>query len=126
MTVVLDPDTGRVIWCGKGHGKEVLESFFDLLDEGQRASIEVVTADGARWIADVVADRCPNAERVMDPFHIVAWMTEVLDGIRKQAWRDARAAEAKAKKKRGEGAPRKATSPSRARRRRSREGGTPC
>lgn len=95
MTVVLDHDTGRVIWCGKGYGKAVLESFFHLLNEDQCASIKVVTADGARWIADVVAANCPNAERVMDPFHVVSWRTDVLDEIRKQAWREAEVIEAK-------------------------------
>lgn len=114
MTVVLDHDTGRVVWCGKGHGKAVLESFFDLLAEEQRASIRVVTADGARWIADVVGEKCPNAERVMDPFHVVGWMTDVLDEVRKQAWRDARAAEREAaatKPERGRGRPRKGDGP---------------
>lgn len=114
MTIVLDHDAGRVVWCGKGHGKSVLESFFDLLTEEQRAAITVVTADGARWIAEVVGEKCPNAERVMDPFHVVGWMTDVLDEVRKQAWRDARAAEreaAAAKPKRGRGRPRKGDGP---------------
>lgn len=98
MTVVVDHDTGRVVWCARGHGKAVLESFFDLLTDGQRASVEVVTADGARWIADVVAERCPNAERAMDPFHVVQWMTDVLDEVRKEAWREARKVEKAAEK----------------------------
>lgn len=93
MTVVLDHDTGRVVWCAKGHGKDVLRSFFSLLAPDQRASIEVVTADGARWIADVVAECCPDAEVALDPFHVVSWMTGVLDEVRKQAWRSAKAQE---------------------------------
>lgn len=110
MTVVLDHDSGRVVWCAKGHGKEVLEGFFSQLSGEQRASIRVVTADGARWIADVVAAWCPNAERVMDPFHVVQWMTEVLDGARKDAWRAARARE-KSAPKRGRGRPRRGEEP---------------
>lgn len=93
MTVVLDHDTGRVAWCGKGRGKAVLESFFDLLAEGQRASIGAVTADGARRIADVVGEKRPNAERAMGPFHVADRMTEALDEVRKQAWRRARESE---------------------------------
>ncbi|HBT94821.1 MAG TPA: hypothetical protein DEB24_01335 [Coriobacteriia bacterium] len=89
MTVVVDHDHNRVVRCGKGHGKEVLRSFFDLLSDTQRKSIRVITADGARWIASAVADRCPNAERVMDSFHVVSWMTDALDEIRRQSWRDA-------------------------------------
>lgn len=110
MTVVLDHDTSRVVWCARGHGKAVLESFFALLTEGQRASVEVVTADGAGWIADVAAASCPNAERVMDPFHVVAWMTEVLDEVRKESWREAKGREAGAPR-RGRGRPRKGEEP---------------
>lgn len=110
MTVVLDHDTGRVVWCSKGHGKDVLRAFFSLLAPDQLAAIEVVTADGARWIADVVAECCPNAEIALDPFHVVSWMTGVLDEVRKQAWRDARVQEKALKKaapKRGRGRPKK-------------------
>lgn len=110
MTVVLNHDTGRVVWCAKGHGKEVLETFFSQLSDEQRASIEAITADGARWIADVAAAWCPSAERVMDPFHVVQWMTDVLDEVRKEAWRAARAREAGAPK-RGRGRPRKGEEP---------------
>ncbi len=106
MTVVLDHDKGRVVWCGEKHGKAVLESFFDLLTPEQRSTIEVVTADGAKWIAEVVEDKCPNAERVMDPFHVVGWMTDVLDEVRRQAWRRARERE-KDEPKRPVGRPKK-------------------
>ena len=114
MTVVLDHDTGRVVWCGKEHGKKALRSFFDLLTEEQRASVEVVTADGAKWIAEMVEEACPNAERVMDPFHVVQWMTDLLDDLRKEAWREAAKVEREAKKgqpKRGRGRPGKGEEP---------------
>lgn len=51
-----------------------------------------VAADGARWIADVVAERMPAAELAIDPFHAVSWCTDALDDLRRQAWRDARGA----------------------------------
>lgn len=105
LTVVVDHERNRVVWACKGHGKAQLNAFFDLLTEGQRAAIEVVTADGATWIADVVEERCPNAERVMDPFHVVGWATGALDELRKQAWREANA-KAKAAPKRKGGRPR--------------------
>ena len=56
----------------------------------QRASIKVVTGDGARWIDSCVAEYCPNAERVLDGFHIVSWMTDTLDKVRKRLWNQAR------------------------------------
>ena len=56
----------------------------------QRASIRIVTGDGARWIDSSVAGYCPNAERVPDSFHIVSWMTDCLDRVRKRLRNQAR------------------------------------
>ena len=104
MTVVVDHDRGRVVWAAQGHGKRQLNDFLDLLTEGQRAGIEVVTADGAGWIAEVVAERLPGAELAVDPFHAVSWATEALDGLRREAWREARS---RPEEGRGPGRPRK-------------------
>jgi transposase len=106
MTVVVDHERGCVVWCGKGHGKEVLSAFFEKLDGWQRASIKTVTADGARWIADTIKKYCPNAERVMDPFHVVGWATDVLDELRKDLVRECRA-NMRNTTKRGPGRPKK-------------------
>lgn len=91
VTVVVDHDRNRVVWAAEGHGKAQLGAFFDLL--GERASpTGAVTADGARRIAEVVAERRPGAVLAMDPFHVTGWATDALDELRRQAWRDARAA----------------------------------
>ena len=92
MTVVVDHDSGCVVWCAKGHGRAQLEAFADELGDERAAAVEVVTADGARWIAGVVAERMPAAELAIDPFHAVSWCTDALDDLRRQAWRDARGA----------------------------------
>ena len=68
----------------------------------QRRAIEVVTADGARWIRQLVKRRCPKARWVMNPFHVVQWMNDALDDVRREEWNTARAA-AKAAKPRPKG-----------------------
>ena len=52
----------------------------------------MVIADGARWIRSLVRRRCPNARWVMDPFHVVAWMNDALDEVRRCEWRAAKGA----------------------------------
>lgn len=79
-------DAGRVVWCRDGCGRAVPSEFLDGLGEEGRAALEVVTADGARRMADVVAEGCPNAEGVMGPFHVVRWATDAPDRLRRQAW----------------------------------------
>jgi transposase len=90
MTVVVNHKTGALIWAAKGHGKEVLTTFFKELSEEQRAKIKLVSADGARWIADCVKEYCPKAKRCIDPFHVVAWANDALDEVRKSAVRTAK------------------------------------
>jgi transposase len=101
------PDTGTLLWAGKGHGKTVLDEFFRQLSEEQRCGIKHVSADGARWIAESVEEWCPNAERSIDPFHVVQWASETLDEVRRMVWREAREEAKGGKKKRRRGRPRK-------------------
>jgi len=90
LTVVVDHDTGRLVWAAPGRDKVTLAAFFDALGPERCAQITHVSADGADWISVVVADRCPNAVRCADPFHVVRWATDALDEVRRQAWNTAR------------------------------------
>lgn len=90
LMVVVDHDSRRLVWAAPGRDKATLNSFFDALGEQRCAQITHVTADMAEWIAQVIALRCPQAIRCADPFHVVAWATEALDEVRRQAWNRAR------------------------------------
>ena len=90
LTVVVDHERHRVIWAHDGVGGDVFDLFFKALTPEQRASIKVVAGDGARWIDSCVGRWRPNAERVLDGFHIVSWMTGALDKVRKRLWNQAR------------------------------------
>ena len=90
LTIVVDHDTGRLVWAAPGRDKATLSLFFDALGEERCAAITHVSADGADWIAAVVADRCVNAVRCADPFHVVKWATDALDEVRRAAWNEAR------------------------------------
>lgn len=69
----------------------MLNLLLDELTREQRRAIEVVTADGARWIRQLVKRRCSNARWVTDPFHVVQWMNDALDAVRCEEWNAARA-----------------------------------
>ena len=90
LTVVVDHETGVLLWAHPGHDTKTLEKFFDALGPARCAQITLVSADAAEWIAGVVADRCKNAELCLDPFHIVSWATKALDEVRRQVWNAAR------------------------------------
>jgi transposase len=90
LIVVVDHDTGRLVWAGPGRSEAALEVFFDELGEERAAAITHVSADMAEWIARVVARRAPNAIRCADPFHVVAWAIDALDVERRRAWNEAK------------------------------------
>lgn len=98
LTVVCDHVSGRVVWAARGRSKETVGLFFDAL--GERAEqLQFVTADGATWITDVVAERAPEAIVCLDTFHVVSWATGALDEVRREEWnRLRRAGSAKAAK----------------------------
>jgi transposase len=92
LTVIVDHDSGRLVWAAPGQDKATLATFFDTLGPERSAQITHVSADGAAWIAAVVTEKCPNAVRCADPFHVVKWATDALDEVRRAAWNDARKA----------------------------------
>jgi transposase len=92
LTVVVDHDTGRLVWAAPGRDRKTVEKFLDLLGEDRCAEIELVSCDMAAWISGPVAERCPGAEICLDPFHVVKLATDALDEIRREVWNEARRA----------------------------------
>ena len=86
----------------------MLSLFLDGLTREQKSSIEVVTADAARWIEELLRRRCPNARWVMDPFHVVEWINDALERVRRDEWQAARQADRQARAAKAQGAARRA------------------
>ena len=92
LTVVVDHDTGRLVWAAPGRDRKTVEAFLDALGEERCQQVELVSCDMASWISGPVADRLPDAVRCVDPFHVVQLATDALDEIRREVWNDARRA----------------------------------
>lgn len=93
LVVVVNHANGQLLWVGKGRTKKTLGAFFAALGEERCHRIGLVSADGADWIADMVGLNCPNAELCLDPFHVVKWVNEALDKVRRRVVREARRAD---------------------------------
>jgi len=89
LTVVVDHDSGRLVWAAPGNNESTLHRFFDALGDERAGLLTHVSADMAHWIAAVVSVRAPHAIRCADPFHVVAWAIDALDVERRRAWNDA-------------------------------------
>ena len=90
LIVVVDHDTGRLVWAGPGRSEAALNCSSTNSAISEPAEITHVSADMADWIAKTVARRAPNAVRCADPFHVVAWAIEALDVERRRAWNQAK------------------------------------
>lgn len=92
LTVVVDHDTGRLIWAAPGRDSATVHAFFDALGEQRAAQLTHVSADGAEWIHGPVGTRAPQAVLCLDAFHVVAWATKALDAVRRDVWNELRGA----------------------------------
>jgi transposase len=82
-TVVLDPQSKRVLWVCRGRSREDIRPFFELLGQEGREGIEAVAMDMSTSYEQEVRKWCPNAQIVYDLFHIVAkYGREVIDRTR--------------------------------------------
>jgi transposase len=92
MTVVLDYDTGRVVWTGKDRQIATLDKFFGEMPETARKGIEAVALDMHEPYIQAVQRWCPQADIVFDLFHVVKAFGKVIDQVRNEEYRKANAA----------------------------------
>lgn len=90
LTVVVDHHSGRLVWAAPGRDRATVLRFFDELGQERCKELELVSCDMAAWIAGPVAERAPQAERCVDPFHVVMLATDALDQVRREVWNEAR------------------------------------
>jgi len=93
MTVVLDYDTGRVVWMGEGRQIATLDAFFEAMPVAVRERIEAVAIDMWDAYVHAVQTWCPQADIVFDLFHVVKAFNRVIDDIRNEEYRKARDAD---------------------------------
>lgn len=89
MTVVLDYDTGRVVWMGEGRQIETLDKFFTDMPENVRNGIRAVAIDMWEPYINSIRKWCLNADIVFDLFHVVKAFNKVIDDIRNEEFRKA-------------------------------------
>jgi transposase len=92
MTVVLDYDTGRVVWMGEGRQNATIDAFFEAMPAEVREGIEAVAIDMWEPYINAVRGWCPQADIVFDLFHVVKAFNQVIDDIRNEEYRNADAA----------------------------------
>lgn len=81
--MVLDADTRRVPWIGKGRSRAAVSPFFEELGPDGCTQIEAVAMDMNTTYDLKFRQHCPKARVVYDMFHVVAkYGREVIDRVR--------------------------------------------
>ena len=92
LTVVLDLETGAVVFVGNGKGAEALDPFWKRL-RSARAEIEAVAIDMSQAYINAVRAHLPRATLVFDHFHVVKLMNDKLSDLRRELQRQAESEE---------------------------------
>ena len=71
-TVIVEPQRKRVLWVGRGRGREDVRPFFELLGAERCARLQAAVMDQNTSYQLEVQRHCPNAAIIYDLFHIVA------------------------------------------------------
>jgi len=83
LTVVLDLDSGAVVFVGKGRSAESLAAFWRRL-ASSGAKVKAVAIDMSPAYIDAVQGNLPKAKIVFDRFHVVKLFNDKLSELRRQ------------------------------------------
>lgn len=88
LTVVLDLDSGCVVFVGQGKGADSLDAFWTRL-RASHAHVTAVATDMSPAYILAVARHLPKAIHVFDRFHVVKLFNDKLSDLRRQVQREA-------------------------------------
>lgn len=87
VTVVLDLESGAVVYVGEGKDAAALEPFWKRL-RASKAKIAAVATDMSPAYIMAVLDHLPNATHVFDRFHVIKLFNDKLSAFRRELHRE--------------------------------------
>lgn len=90
-TLVMDLESGRILWVSPGRGKAGLRGFWPRLRRS-RVRIRAVAMDMSGAYGAAVAEALVGVAVVFDKFHIIQLMNQRLDELRRELVREAEGA----------------------------------
>jgi transposase len=88
VTLVIDLQSGRIIWVEQGRGSQALREFWRRF-KLSGAQLKAVAMDMSGAYAASVRAHAPHAIMTFDRFHVVKLMNERLDDLRRELAREA-------------------------------------
>jgi transposase len=95
MTLVMDLDTGRILYVHEGKSAASLKPFLERVRKSRRTKLEAIAMDLSAAYAKAVREALPHVPVVFDRFHVVKLINEKLDELRRAHVRDTEQAQRK-------------------------------
>jgi transposase len=92
LTIVLNLETGAVVFVGKGKGADALLPFWEKLGR-RKNKIKSVAIDMSVAYTRAVSDNLPKATLVYDRFHVIKLYNERLSDLRRQLYNETKDAD---------------------------------
>jgi transposase len=89
LTVVLDLDSGKVLFVGDGKGADALKPFWKRVSRCKQCKIHSVAIDMSAAYISAVTTKLPTARIVFDRFHIVQLCNRMLTRLRRALYTEA-------------------------------------
>jgi len=85
VTLIIDAVKRRVIDVENGRGKDSVELFAEKLSQkgGDPENVTTVTSDMSKTYLPAIEENFPNAETIIDKFHVKKVLIDALDKVRK-------------------------------------------
>lgn len=87
MTIVMDLESGVILYVGQGKGGDALTAFWKRL-RASHAKIEAVAIDMSPAYIAAVTEHLPGAALVFDRFHVIKLYNDKLSELRRAMYRD--------------------------------------
>ena len=88
LTVVVDHDTGDVVWAAEGKGADTLDEFYKFLGPRRCKKLKAVSMDLGAPYRKATRKAARNAQICADPFHLIRLINETVDTVRRRTLRD--------------------------------------
>jgi len=90
ITNLVCPSQGKVLFNAAGRDSAALVAAMMVLSPGQKMAVEKFAVDMHEPFITAIRSQCPNAEVVIDRFHLVQKINEAFDKVRKAEFKKAK------------------------------------
>ena len=90
ITNLVCPQESKVLFNGPGRDGNALKTAMSILSPGQLLAVERFAVDMHEPFISVIKQNCPNAEVVIDRFHLAQKINEAFDKLRKSEFKKAK------------------------------------